>query len=234
MEITPDNVVLWRWGVVTINATLAWTWVVMGVLVAGCWTWTRGLEATAMPSRPQQLLEASVELIGQQIRDVSGRPAESLLPFVGTLFLFILTSNVLSIVPGYHAPTGSLSTTAALALCVYGAVPLFGIRERGLRGYLRYYAEPSLLMLPLTFIGEVSRTVALALRLFGNMMSGAVMVAMFISLAPLLVPAVLQAFGIVVGAIQAYIFSVLATVYIASAMRVHDPTTARHARGAHE
>jgi F-type H+-transporting ATPase subunit a len=233
MEITPDHVVLWQWGVVTINATLVWTWVVMVVLVAGSWALTRSLEGST-PSRRQHVLEAAVTVLQQQIRDVSGRPAEPLLAFAGTLFLFILVSNVLAIVPGYHAPTSSLSTTTALALCVYGAVPLFGIRERGLRGYLRHYAEPSVLMLPLTFIGEVSRTVALALRLFGNMMSGAVMVAMFIGLAPLFVPAVLQAFGIVVGVIQAYIFSVLATVYIASAMRAHEATTAGHARGAHE
>ena len=234
MEITPDNVVLWQWGAVTINATLVWTWVVMVVLVAGSWTLTRTRADAATPSRPQHMLEAVVTLLRQQIQDVSGRPAEPLLAFTGTLFLFIFVSNVLTIVPGYHAPTSSLSTTTALALCVYGAVPLFGIRQRGLRGYLRHYAEPSVLMLPLTFIGEVSRTVALALRLFGNMMSGAVMVAMFISLAPLFVPAVLQAFGIVVGVIQAYIFSVLATVYIASAMRAHEATTAAAPGRTHE
>lgn len=221
VEITPDQIVYVQWGAVALNATVVWTWVVMALLVAGSWALTRAMETSDTPSRGQHVIEAIVALILGQIRDVSGRSPETLLPFAGTLFLFIVTSNSLTIVPGFHAPTSSLSTTTALALCVFIAVPVFGIREQGLRGYLRHYAQPSVFMVPLTFIGEVSRTVALALRLFGNMMSGVVMAAVFVGLAPLFFPAVLQAFGLVIGVIQAYIFSVLATVYIASATQVH-------------
>jgi F-type H+-transporting ATPase subunit a len=224
MEITPDQVVLWRWGPVALNATIAWTWAVMALLAAGSWALARGIRSEGVPGRRQQVLEGMVALILQQIRDVSGRAPEPFLAFAGTLFLFIATCNLLTIVPGYRAPTGSLSTTTALALCVFVAVPVYGIRQQGLRGYLRHYAEPSVLMLPLTLIGEVSRTVALALRLFGNMMSGAVMVAILASLAPLFFPVLLQVFGLLIGVIQAFIFSVLATVYIASAARAHEGT----------
>lgn len=226
VEITPDQVVFWQSGVVTINATLVWTWVVMALLVAGSWAVTRTIGRSGGPSRAQNVLEAIVSLILGQIRDVSGRAPELFLSFAGTLFLFIVVSNTLTIVPGYRAPTSSLSTTTALALCVFVAVPVFGIRQQGLRGYLRHYAEPSVFMVPLTLIGDVSRTVALALRLFGNMMSGVVMGAIFVSLTPLFFPAVLQAFGLVIGVIQAYIFSILATVYIASATNVQGGSAA--------
>lgn len=218
MDITPDQVIYWQWGVVTVNATLVWTWVVMAVLVAGSWLITRSVSPDGEPARGQRVLEAIVSLINDQIRDVSGQSPRPFLAFVGTVFLFILASNFVSIVPGAHTPTGSLSTTTALALAVFVAVPVLGIRHQGLGAYLRHYAEPSVLMLPLNLIGEVSRTVALALRLFGNMMSGAVMVAMAISLAPLFFPVLLQVFGLVIGTIQAYIFAVLATVYIAAAI----------------
>lgn len=222
MNITPDHIVFWQSHGIVLNATLVWTWAVMLLLAAGSWVVTRNLRSDAAASHGQHLLEAIVSLISAQIRDISGRAPDRFLPFTGTLFLFIFASNVLTIVPGAPAPTGSLSTTAALAICVFIAVPVFGIREQGLRGYLRHYAEPSVLMVPLTIIGDVSRTVALALRLFGNMMSSAVMAAIFISLTPLFFPAVLEVFGLVIGAIQAYIFSVLATVYVASATRAHD------------
>lgn len=231
VEITPDQHVFWQWGVITVNATIVWTWVVMALLVAGSWLLTRNIRTSGPPTRGQHVLEAIVSLILGQIRDIGGRSPEPFLAFCGTLFLFIVVSNILSIVPGYHPPTSSLSTTTALALCVFIAVPVFGIREQGLRGYLRHYAAPSVFMVPLTFIGEVSRTVALALRLFGNMMSGVVMAAIFVSLTPLFFPAVLQAFGLVVGVIQAYIFSVLATVYIASATQAYAGGAAGNRRG---
>lgn len=224
MEITPDQIVFWQWGVVAVNATLVWTWVVMAMLVGGSWLLTRRIRPGGEPARGQRVLEGIVSLISGQIRDVSGQEPRPLLAFVGTLFLFILGANLVSVVPGSHTPTGSLSTTTALALSVFVAVPVLGIRHQGLRAYLRQYAQPSVLMLPLNLIGEVSRTVALALRLFGNMMSGAVMVAMAVGLAPLLFPVLLQVFGLVIGTIQAYIFAVLATVYIAAATSTYHET----------
>lgn len=227
MEITPDHVIYWQWGPIGVNATLVWSWVVMALLVAGAWALTRGLKTDGTLTRGQNLVEAVVALILDQIRDMmGGRHPERVLPFAGTLFLFILVANLLSIVPGYRSPTSSLSTTTALAIAVFVAVPAFGVRSHGLRGYLRQYAEPSLFVLPFTLLGELSRTLALALRLFGNMMSGAVIAALLLSVAPLFFPAIMQAFGLLIGAIQAYIFAVLATVYIASAMRSHDATAA--------
>jgi F-type H+-transporting ATPase subunit a len=163
------------------------------------------------------MLEALVTVIREQIREVSSQAPGRYLPFVGTLFLFIAMANLLSIVPGYRPPTGSLSTTAALATCVFLAVPLYGIASRGLRGYLRRYVRPTVLMLPFNVIGELSRTLALAVRLYGNMMSGTVIAAILIGFVPLFVPLLMQLLGLLTGMIQAYIFAVLAMVYIASA-----------------
>jgi len=231
MDFTPDQIVLWEWGVLRVNATIAWTWLVMALLTVGSWALARGLRTGEALSRGQNLLEAVVSMIEQQIGDVSGQNARPFLPFIGTLFLFIVVSNILSIVPGYRPPTGSLSTTAALAICVFVAVPVFGIQQQGLRSYLRQYAQPSLIMLPFTIIGELSRTLALAVRLFGNVMSGTVIAALLLGVAPLLFPVVMQAFGLLIGVIQAYIFAILAMVYIASGTRAHDEATGAHKRG---
>jgi F-type H+-transporting ATPase subunit a len=133
-----------------------------------------------------------------------------------------MVSNLLDVVPGWHAPTGSLSTTAALALCVAIAVPVFGIRERGIRAYLRHYLRPSAFMLPFHVLGEASRTVSLAIRLFGNIMSGSMIVGILLAITPLLFPVVMQVLGLLTGVIQAYIFAVLATVYIAAATQAQN------------
>jgi F-type H+-transporting ATPase subunit a len=222
MSITPDEVVFWQSGFVKLNATLVATWVVMGVLVLGSWLITRHLTSDRQVSRGQNVLEAIVVTIQRQIREVGAEDPDRYLPFVGTLFLFVATSNVLALVPGFRPPTGSLSTTAALALAVFVAVPGYGIRRRGLSTYLRQYAQPTPIMLPFNVIGELSRTLALAVRLFGNVMSGALIVAVLLGLAPLFFPLVMQAFGLLTGLIQAYIFAVLATVYLVSGTRVQE------------
>jgi F-type H+-transporting ATPase subunit a len=157
-----------------------------------------------------------VTFLLDQIRDVTQQDPVPYLPFVGTLFLFIVTSNVLSVVPGFEPPTGSLTTTAALAICVFLAVPAYGIARLGLVAYLRGYLRPSPFMLPFTIIGELSRTLALAVRLFGNVMSTTVIIAILLSVAPLFFPVIMNAFGLLIGVIQAYIFAILAIVYIAS------------------
>jgi F-type H+-transporting ATPase subunit a len=226
MDFSPDQIVVWQWGVLRLNATILWTWVVMALLAVGSWALARGLRAGEEFSPGQNVLEAIVAMIEGQIHDISGQEARRFLPFVGTLFLFIVLSNVLSVVPGYQPPTGSLSTTAALALCVFVAVPLFGIRQQGLKAYLQQYLQPSIVMLPFTVIGELSRTLALAVRLFGNVMSGTVVAALLLGVAPLFFPAVMQAFGLLIGVIQAYIFAILAMVYIASATRAHHAAAA--------
>lgn len=217
MTITPDTVILWQWGWLHINATMAYTWLVMALLAGGSWLISRRLSDGADISRWQNLLEVLVTGIRDQIREVSHQEPGRYLPFVGTLFLFIATANLLTIVPGYIAPTGSLSTTTALALCVLIAVPVYGIASEGVAGYLRKYSQPTVIMLPFNIIGEISRTVALAVRLYGNIMSGTVIVAILLGLAPLFFPIVMQLLALLTGMIQAYIFAVLAMVYIASA-----------------
>ena len=217
MTISPDEIVLLRWGPIHLNATVVLTWGVMGLLVGTSALVTRRLSTGLEMSRWQNLLEVLVTGMRDQIHDVTRKDPGIYLPFVGTLFLFIATANLLAIVPGYIPPTGSLSTTSALALCVFIAVPLFGILQSGLGGYLRHYVRPNPLMLPFNVIGELSRTLALAIRLYGNIMSGTVIVAILLGIAPLFFPILMRALGLLTGLIQAYIFAILAMVYIASA-----------------
>ena len=143
------------------------------------------------------------------------------LGFLGTLFLFVAAASLCTVIPGYEPPTGSLSTTAALALCVMVAVPLFGISEQGVGNYLKSYVQPTFIMLPFNVISEISRTLALAVRLFGNMMSGAMIIGILLTITPFIFPIVMTALGLLTGMVQAYIFFILATVYIAAATRVH-------------
>ncbi len=227
MTISPDDLVLWQCGTFRLNATLAFTWLVMALMTVSAWLVTRRLSAEASPSRWQNLLEVVVSGMREQIRQVSHQEPGRFLPFVGTLFLFIAVSNLLNVVPGYMAPTGSLSTTTALALCVFVAVPLYGIVDEGPLRYLGHYVRPTWLMLPFNIIGEISRIVALAVRLYGNIMSGTVIAAILLSLTPYFFPVVMQLLGLLTGMIQAYIFAILAMVYIASAASAHEQTSAR-------
>jgi F-type H+-transporting ATPase subunit a len=227
-DISPDQVIFWQWGPVSINATIAFTWLVMALMAIGSWLITRRLSADVRLSRWQNLLEVVVDGIRKEIREISQQEPDAYLYFVGTLFLFILISNILSIIPGYVAPTSSLSTTAGLAVCVFAAVPVYGILRRGLRGYLRQYIKPTPFMLPFNIIGELSRTLALAVRLFGNMMSGTKIVAILLAITPLIFPIVMHALGLLTGVIQAYIFAVLAMVYIASATQIQEQKKDNH------
>jgi len=215
-DISPDEVVLWKWRLLTLNATILWTWVVMVVMAGGSWLVTRNLSTGATISRWQNLLEIIVGYARNQIHQIMRQPAPKYLPFLGTLFLFIAVSNALAVVPGYVPPTASLSTTAALAVCVFVAVPVYGVANQGLGGFLKHYIEPTVVMLPFNVIGELSRTLALAVRLFGNVMSGTKIAAILLAVAPLLFPILIQALGLLTGLIQAYIFAVLAAVYTAS------------------
>lgn len=226
MTISPDSIVLWQIGRLSLNATIVLTWAVMLLLSLGAWLITRRLSSGPKLSRWQNLLEVLVTAMRDQIREVSRQDPSAYLPFVGTLFLYIATSNLLAIVPGFIPPTGSLSTTTALAVSVFVAVPLFGIAREGPLDYLKHYVRPTFLMLPFNVIGELSRTLALAVRLYGNIMSGTVVVAILLGLAPFFFPVVMQALGLITGMIQAYIFAVLAMVYIASATSAHARTQA--------
>jgi F-type H+-transporting ATPase subunit a len=217
MELSPDSTVLWQWGAVRLNATIVFTWVVMAVLSLGSWLVTRRLTDEGKMNRRRNLLETLVTFLNDQIRATSRQEPGRFLPFIGTLFLFIAVSNSLEIIPGFEPPTGSLSTTAALAICVFIAVPFYGVLQKGILGYLKHYIKPSVFMAPFEIIGEFSRTLALAVRLYGNIMSGTIIVGILLSIAPLFFPIVMQALGLLIGLIQAYIFAVLAMVYIASA-----------------
>ncbi|NQW10174.1 MAG: F0F1 ATP synthase subunit A [Alphaproteobacteria bacterium] len=218
MEITSDSHVLWEGYGIRLNATVFFTWVVMAVLVVGSWLITRKLEATDAASRWRTALEVIVVTIEGQIAEMMPGEQRRFIPFVGTLFLFIAVSNLLLVVPGFSPPTASLSTTTALALCVLVSVPAFGVAERGVGGYLAQYLKPTILMLPFNVIGEFSRALALAIRLYGNIMSGVVIAAILLGVAPLLFPVVMDLLALLTGMIQAYIFAVLAMVYIASAV----------------
>lgn len=220
MEITPDNIIYWQSGFFKLNATLVFSWVTMLVLVIISALVTRQLSVGPdRMSRWQHGLEIIVTTIRDQISDASRQDARPFLPFIGTLFLFIATANIIEIIPGITSPAASLSTTIALALCVFVAVPLFGIQHQGWGGYLKHYIEPTPVMLPFNIISEISRTIALAIRLFGNVMSTSLLVAILLSIVPLLFPVVMEAFGLLVGVIQAYVFAILSMVYIASGMR---------------
>jgi len=223
MRLSPDEIIFWQHGFFRINATIVFTWCLMLVLVAGSKLVTRKFSADLKRSRWQNLLEIIITGIEQQIKEVGLKHPRKYLSFLGTLFLFIAAASLFTIVPGYHPPTGSLSTTAALALCVFVAVPVFGIEEQGLGEYLKSYVKPTFIMLPFNIISEFSRTLALAVRLFGNMMSGAMIVGILLTITPFIFPVVMTALGLLTGIVQAYIFSILAAVYIAAATRVREP-----------
>jgi F-type H+-transporting ATPase subunit a len=220
MHISPDQTTLWHWGFVHLNMTIAYTWIVMLLLTVGSSIVTRRLEnGDRTRSRWQNAFEIVVETIRGQIREICPQGGDAYLPFVGTLFLFIAVANLLDIVPGWRAPTGSLSTTAALAICVGVAVPVFGIRSQGTIEYVRHYLRPTFIMLPFHLLSETSRNLALAVRLFGNIMSGSMIVGILLAIAPFFFPVLMQALGLLTGMIQAYIFAILAMVYIAAAVQ---------------
>jgi len=222
MNLSSDQDVLWQYGFAELNVTVITTWALMIALASGSLLVTRRLKTELTISRWQCALEIVVTSIQTQIKEVGLDRAREYLPFLGTLFLFVAVSSACTVIPGYAPPTGSLSTTAALALCVFSAVPFFGIKQQGLAGYLKTYTEPTWLMLPFNIMSELSRTLALAVRLFGNMMSGTMIIAILLTITPLLFPLVMTALGLLTGMVQAYIFSILAAVYIAAATRTQE------------
>ncbi len=217
MELTPDETIIFTLHGIAITATVVNTWVIMALLTAVSMWITRNLRPDVPPNRWRTTLEVIVNLIVSQIEEITERHDPRILYFVGTLFLFIVTANLATVIPGFDTPTASLSTTAALALSVLIAVPAFGIASRGTLGYLKTYLEPSVFMLPFNIISEFSRGISLAIRLYGNIMSGAVIGVILLSVAPFFFPVVMDMLGLLTGVIQAYIFAILATVYISSA-----------------
>lgn len=218
MQLTPDTTVVFEIAGLPINATIFNTWIVMVVLTLASWIATRKLRPDVPPGRLRNALEVIVLLIEDQVKSITSVGVQRILYFAGTLFLFIAASNILAVIPGFRSPAGSLSTTAALTIAVLFAVPLFGIFHGGPRQYLAKFIEPSIVILPFNLIGEVSKAVSLSIRLYGNVMSGAMIVAILLGVTPFFFPIIMDLFGLLIGVIQAYVFSVLATVYIAAAM----------------
>ena len=217
MRISPDEIVFFEYGFVKINFTIVTTWAIMLFMVIGSFVITRKLVIETKISRWQSILEMILIGIKGQIEEVGLHKSKSYIGFLGTLFLFLFISNLLAVLPIYEPPTSSLSTTAALAVSVFFAVPVFNIMEHGILNYLKSYVKPIPIMLPFHIISEFSRTLALAVRLFGNMMSGVIILGILITITPLVFPIVMTAFGLLTGSVQSYIFTILASVFIAAA-----------------
>ena len=210
------STVLFHLGPIPISRPVVTTWVIMAVLAMGSHLVTRKL--SAHPGLRQAALEGLVSALRGEIEEVMRRDSTPFLPLLGTLFIFLVAANLAGLLPGVQAPTARLETPAALAVIVFFSVHYFGVRSRGLLGYLASFAKPKLIMLPLNVISEVTRTLSLTVRLFGNIMSGEFLIALAVTLAGLLVPIPLMALELLVGVIQAYIFTVLATVFIGAAI----------------
>jgi F-type H+-transporting ATPase subunit a len=210
------STVVFHLGPVPITRPVLTTWLIIVVLLVLSRLVTRRLQR--VPNAPQAVLETLITGMTQQIEDVIRKDPRPFLPLLGTLFIFLVAANLSGVVPGVQAPTSRIDTPAALALIVFFSVHYFGARARGLRGYLASFAEPRLIMLPLNVLSEITRTFSLMVRLFGNIMSGEFVIGLVVALAGLFVPIPLMVLEIVVGLVQAYIFTVLATVFIGAAV----------------
>jgi F-type H+-transporting ATPase subunit a len=216
-----SSAVLVHVGPLTITATVVTTWAIMLLLTASAWAIARRLRVDR-PGLLQSAAEGIVLAISKAVDDVVPDRGAELLPFIGTLWLLIAAANLAGVVPGVQSPTGDLSTTSALALIVFLSVHWFGIRNEGLRAYLRHYLSPSPILLPFHLISELTRTVALAVRLFGNIMSLEMAALLVLLVAGFLVPVPLLMLHIVEALVQAYIFGMLALVYIGGALEVRE------------
>jgi len=207
-----ETVILFHIGIVPLSRTVVTTWGLIATLTVASWIATRSFRL--VPSGWQAIIETVVVGIEEQIAALLNRDAAQFLPLLGTLFLFLVVANLCGLVPGLTAPTASIETPAALAAIVFLSGHFYGVRIRGLGAYLNGYLKPNPVMLPFNILSELTRSFSLAMRLFGNIMSEELVVAIVLALAGLLVPIPFMAFGILVGLVQAYIFSVLAAVYI--------------------
>jgi F-type H+-transporting ATPase subunit a len=212
--------VLFRAGPVDVTATVAFTLVASAVVVGFALLARWGLRKG--PSGWAVAAEFVVEHLEGVMRDMFGREPRPFVPLVVTLALFVGVANLLGLVPGMKSPTADFSTTAALAVVVFLAVPVYGIRTNGLKGYLKHYLEPTPLLLPLEIVSELSRTVALAVRLFGNIVSEELIIAVLLAIAGLLVPVPIMMLAVLTGVVQAYIFAVLTAVYLSAAVRAKE------------
>jgi F-type H+-transporting ATPase subunit a len=208
--------ILFHAGPIPIARSVVTTSVIVAVLGLLSWASTRRMDRR--PGPRQAALEGIVVLVGTELREILQRDPEPFLPLLGTLFLFLVVANLSALLPGVKAPTASLDTPAALAIVVFVSAHVHGIRAQGVRRYLRSYLEPNPLLLPLNILSEITRTFSLMVRLFGNMMSHELVIGIVATIAGLFVPIPFMALGILIGIIQAYIFAILATLFIAAAI----------------
>jgi F-type H+-transporting ATPase subunit a len=202
---------------VEVTATVVATWAMVASLsLLGFYA---GRHLAERPSRWQAVAEWGIGGISSVIDEMTGESGRRYLPLIATIGVFVLVANLMSVLPYVEAPTANISTPAALAVIVFFSVHYFGVREQGAWGYLKTFAEPSVLLLPMNVLGHLTRTFSLAIRLFGNMLSHQIIVAVLLVVLPLVVPAVLEVFGLFIGVLQAYIFTILTVVYIAGAVR---------------
>lgn len=213
--------VAFQLGPVPITRTVVTTWGLMALIGGGAFLAMRRLRLH--PGGGQVSVELLVGAIADQIGKAMGRKPEAFLPLLGTLFIFVAAANLSGGFPGVSAPTAHLETTAALAAIVFFAVHAYGIRHRGLKGHLAHYLKPNALLLPLHLLSELTRTLSLAVRLFGNIMSHELVIATILALAGLFVPVPIMALGLLIGLVQAYIFTVLAAVYLGAAVGPSPP-----------
>ena len=209
--------VVFQIGPVAITSTVVTTWLLMAVLGLFAWMTTRNL--ATQPGPLQTALEGVVASIEQAVAAVAPQQAQQLMPFIGTLWVFLVVANLSGLIPGVHSPTRDLSATTALAILVFLSVHWFGIRTQGLKRYLRHYLTPSPILLPFHLLSEVTRTVALAVRLFGNMMSLEMAALLILLVAGFLAPVPILMLHIVEALVQAYIFGMLALIYVAGGIQ---------------
>jgi F-type H+-transporting ATPase subunit a len=207
---------LFHIGTVVISLTVATTWGLMALMTFVSWLAFR--KAAVEAGTAQSIGEIVVETIADQVEDALGRDPWPFLPLIGTLFLFIACANLVGVVPDLRSPTAHLETTGALAVIVFLSAHIYGVRSSGLRGYLAHYLKPNPLFLPLTILSEITRTFSLMVRLFGNIMSHELVIGIVLALAGLIVPVPFMVLGIMIGLVQAYVFSILAAVYIGAAI----------------
>ena len=204
-------------GPIQITSTVITTWVVMAAIGVLAWLTTRRLKT--IPDRPQAMVEAIVLIIEESIRDIAPQHVDKILPFIGSLWIFLILANLIGLIPGMHSPTRDLSATAAIAFLVFLSVHWYGIRLLGLKNYLLHYLKPSPILLPFNLISEVTRTIALAVRLFGNIMSLEMIALLVLLVAGFLVPVPILMLHIVEALVQAYIFGMLALIYVAGSLQ---------------
>ena len=217
-EIAPD--VVFTVGPLEVTSTVINTWAMMLLLGVGAYLIGRNLKLR--PGLVQNMLEWIVEAIEKLIREMVGVEDTSIfLPLVGTLAFFIGTANLIGLLPGLKSPTPDINTPLAMALVVLFSVPYFGIRTRGLWGYLKHYVEPIFLMLPIEIASEIARTFSLTFRLFGNILGEEIIISILFIVMPLFVPVPVMLFSIFTGLLQAYIFTLLTCVYIGGAVKAH-------------